>query len=149
MSPGTREAIMTALCDRVFAIADFRTTGRRVLAWERVADQPAAFVRNVGEAHERKGQALKLVLLRAEIIIYSNGGRDPDEAPGSYLNDLLDAVEEAFDPDDSVRGTLTLGGLVADCRIEGEVEMAPGDVGDQAIAIVPVTIVVPQVLPVR
>jgi hypothetical protein len=38
---------------------------------------------------------------------------------------------------------LTLGGLVNYCRIEGDIETDEGLLGEQAVAIIPVSILVP------
>ena len=65
---------------------------------------------------------------------------------GAIFHPLVEAVETALaTPDDPVRGTLTLGGLVAYCRVEGEQYLSPPDIDDngQGMATLPVEIRIP------
>ena len=57
------------------------------------------------------------------------------------LNPLLDAVEAALAPD-PVGHVQTLGGLVSHCWIAGRIQTDEGVPGGQAVAIVPVEILV-------
>jgi hypothetical protein len=59
--------------------------------------------------------------------------------PGAVtMNPLIEAVENAFQPDTSgigsAKGTMTLGGLVQHCWIEGEGHMIPGDLDPSGLA---------------
>lgn len=145
MQASSREQVMTALATAVFGVADFKTTGRRVLLWSKVSAQPACFLRNVADAYERDGvrQQAK-VTMHAEIWVYSQAGKDPDEAPGIDLNNLIDAIEGVFVSDDTSSGRFTLGGLVQHAWIEGDIEYDPGDLDGQAKAVIPVKILVPK-----
>jgi hypothetical protein len=60
------------------------------------------------------------------------------------LNPLLDAIAAALAPTgaDLVAGAQTLGGLVKHCWISGAIETDEGALGGQAVAIVPVEILV-------
>lgn len=136
-----REAVMTALCSKLFAVADFRTTGRKVLLWTKVSAFPAIFVRNLGDLYEHPNIILQRVTMRAEVWIYAHG--NPEDATGSQLNDLVDAVEGAFAPDNQALHTMTLGGLVQHCWIDGESTFDPGDIDNFGKAILPVKILVP------
>jgi hypothetical protein len=66
--------------------------------------------------------------------------KDPQAAPSTILNPLMDAVQNALAPDDPKLERCTLGGLVEHCWIEGRVETDEGALGDQAVAIVPILI---------
>ena len=57
------------------------------------------------------------------------------------LNGLLDAVEAALNP--FPLEAQTLGGLVTHCWIDGSTDYHPGDLDGQAIAVVPVKVLVP------
>lgn len=64
----------------------------------------------------------------------------------TLLHPLIEAVETAVGtPDDASRGTLTLGGLVAYCRIEGEGMVISPDIDEngQGMATLPVEIRLP------
>jgi len=53
----------------------------------------------------------------------------------------LDEIEKALEPQDEE--TLTLDGLVSHCRIEGEIETDEGMLDTQAVAVIPISILVP------
>jgi hypothetical protein len=124
----------------------FRTTGRRLQIWTQVADQPALFLRNIGDEYgKRRGRELPgATIVEAEAWLYSNAGRDPDLAPGVALNNLIDAVKAALDPVPGLPQTLGLTQTtVQHCWIEGRIDMHPGDLDGQAIAVVPIKILAP------
>jgi len=146
-----RLAIANALTALV-SLGLFRNEpARRVIAWDQVAAQPAIFVRKLGEHHQRKQDyRLRQVTLEFELWIYVNSqGLDPDQA-GSDALDLImgtpasPGLETVFmTPDDPQRGTLTLGGLVQHCWIEGTVHYDNGDIDNQAKMTVPVLVLCP------
>lgn len=142
-----REQIMTAFCNQIFAMADFRTTGRRVLFWTEVPQQPACFVRNVKDEYIRQGGLPPKTTLHVEVWLYTKGG-NPDAAPGPALNNLLDALDATLRPTgaDAMMGRQTLGlgqNVVSHVWIEGETLYDPGDLDSQAKAMVPIRILVP------
>lgn len=71
------------------------------------------------------------------------GVPDSTTPAASVLNPLIDAIENALSPDDP-NGLLTLGGLVVDCCIDGEIVKALGDADPSGVAgaIIPVKILV-------
>jgi hypothetical protein len=85
---------------------------------------------------EAKGFGLAALSLNATLYLYCQN-HDP-----GLQNDLLDAVEEALAPEPG-EAVLTLGGLVARCWIDGDIETDEGLLGEQAVAIVPVSILIP------
>jgi hypothetical protein len=122
----------------------FRTTGRRLVMWTQVAEQPALFLRNIADNYPaRHGRELPAAaVMECEAWLYSNAGRDIDLAPGVALNNLIDAVKSALDPVPGMPQTLGLGGTttVQHCWIEGRIDMHPGDLDGQAIAVIPIKI---------
>jgi len=115
-----------------------RTFGRRLAHWADVPapDQPALFMAAAGQTVTVEGRGLPpRRSLPVRLYLYNR-----NDDPGQQ-NDLLDAIETALEPNDEE--TLTLGGLVSHCRIEGEIETDEGLLGEQAVAIVPVSILVP------
>ena len=140
-----RESVYTALFSRLQATEGPRTFGRRLKHWGDVqaVNQPALFLTHRHEsAEQRTGVPPKWTLV-ADVYLYVNAGNNPDAVPGIRLNELIDAVETALAPDDPRRNVCTLGGLVAWCRIEGEVQTDEGLLGPQAVAIIPIHILVP------
>jgi hypothetical protein len=124
----------------------FATTGRRLKLWSQVDEQPALFLRNVGDTYpERATRMPPKTIMNCEAWIYSNVGADPDVVPAVTLNNLLDAIETVLKPPPGFEAQ-TLGGIVAHCWIEGRIEMHPGDLDSQAIAVVPIRILVPSIV---
>jgi hypothetical protein len=78
----------------------------------------------------------------AEIWVYTDVGKDPNANPEAAINDIVDAIEAALAPS-VVSGVQTLGGLVSNAWIEGEIDQFPGVLDGIAKAIVPVKILVP------
>ena len=122
----------------------FLTTGRRVMQWAQVSDQPALFLRRVG-MRDVGEEPFTVTTLKCEAWIYCNAGQDPDIAPDSMLTCLEQLVRASLLPtiQDDDDGRCTLGGLAYWCRIEGESHINPGDQGPQAIAIIPILVTLP------
>jgi hypothetical protein len=137
-----REPIYTALFALVAGAASFITVSRRLRHWSDIgaAEQPALFMTQKSEnAEERQPLPVKW---RASVDLYLYA-QAPDEltSPATVLNPLLDAVEAALAPD-PVGHVQTLGGLVSHCWIAGRIQTDEGVLGGQAVAIVPVEILV-------
>lgn len=138
----TREPIYAALFALVAGTADFVTVSRRLRHWTDVgaAEQPALFqIQKSETAEERRPLPAKW---RATVDLYLYA-QAPDEltAPATVLNPLIDAVEAALAPD-PFSNVQSLGGLVAHCWIAGKIQTDEGVLGGQAVAIVPVEILV-------
>jgi hypothetical protein len=138
----TRGDVTDALYQLLTGSGEFATTGRRLLWHTDVKAQPALFLRNAGENWERVNTRMPArVTMEFEVWLYSNRGADPDFPPSAGLNQLVGIVGGLIDP--FPLAAQTLGGLVTHCWIEGHVDMDPGDMNGQAIAIVPVRVLVP------
>jgi hypothetical protein len=139
-----REAVMTALFDLVVTAAGFHTTGRDLLHWSQVADQPAVFVVDAEEQFpERSYNMPRADTMAAEIWIYTKGTERADSSRPKALNALLDAVETVLAPS-PITNTQTLGDVVEHCWIEGRLDKAPGHTDGQAVAVIPVIMLVPR-----
>ena len=68
----------------------------------------------------------------------------PGSGGGSYFHPLIEAVESALTISDS-EGTLTLGGLVSHCWLQGDGHLVSPDIdpGGQGMATLPIRIMVP------
>jgi hypothetical protein len=138
----TREPIYEALFALLAAAAGFVTASRRLRHWSDVgpAEQPALFLAQKSESAERKpGQPPKWRAL-VDVYLYA---RAPDEVtpPMSVMNPLLDAIEAALAPD-PVGNLQSLGGLVEHCYLAGRIATDEGVLGGQAVAILPLEILV-------
>lgn len=146
-----REGILGALFARLQTVADFPTTGRRVLFWSEVSEQPALFLRHVMDHYPPRASGIPAhVTMRAEVWIYSQAGKNPDAVPEAALNQLVSAVETVLAPEAiwngrNIQNVQTLGRLdVEHCWIEGDIIFDNGDLDAQGKVIVPIAILVPQ-----
>jgi hypothetical protein len=137
-----REPIYLALFARLQAIPGLATVSRRVKHWDDVpsASQPALFQSQKSQTAQKQTGLPTRWTLPVEVYLYV---RSPTtDAPAAHLNPLIDAVCGALAPDDITGQRCTLGGLVHDARIAGQIETDEGTLGDQAVAIVPIEILV-------
>ena len=90
-----------------------------------------------------RGTGGKLTLHGFIIAYYYDNVTNADGS--TQLNILMKAIEQALEPDPEQPGpaVLTLGGLVSHCWIEGPTDVDPGIFGQQAVAIMPVHMLVP------
>lgn len=124
----------------------FKTATRRLTTWDNVApeDCPALLMQQRREHGERKRGlptkwTLEVVLM---LYVHTGGNNDPTLIPSQILNPLLDAIEGALVVDDIMNNACTLGGLVSSCAINGDIEIFQGDLGDEEVATVPLSIVI-------
>lgn len=122
----------------------FKTATRKPTTWESVApeDQPALLMRQRREVAERRKGFPTKWRFEIDLLLYvhTGGQNDPDVIAAQQINPLLDAIEAALTVDDPSNDACTLGGLVSHCAINGTVEIFSGDLGDEAVAIVPLEI---------
>lgn len=143
-----REAIFTKLFTTITQAAEtvtkFKTKSRRVRLFNDVPaeKQPAIFQAEHAESYPPVGRGLPRIHdLKASIFIYF---RSSDVSPGVTIqNALLDAIDQAMVPDNLQDNTLTLGGLVSHCWIEGDILKEPGDLDNQGLLLIPISIRVP------
>jgi hypothetical protein len=140
-----REPIYAALFDLLAGAANFATASRRLRHWTQVAaaEQPALFM--VQKKEIAKAAEGVPTVWRAELDLYVYcQAADDVSAPALALNPLIDALEAALAPQgaDGIAGVQTLNGLAKHCWISGTIETDEGALGGQAVAIVPVEILV-------
>lgn len=136
-----REAIYSVLFVLLQNCAPFKTASRRLVHWTDVdgTQQPALFLAQGAQISTQETRQPTKWLLKAEIYVYAR--TDGGAAPGPLLNQLLDAIEAALAPSfPNVNPVQTLGGLVDKVWIDGAIETDEGTLGDQAVAIIPVSI---------
>jgi hypothetical protein len=123
----------------------FKTATRKLATWENVApeDQPALFLqKGTEDANKRRGlPTIWKFGFKLYLYVHTGAQNDPDIGPSQLLNPLLDAIDAALTPDDNDTNC-TLGGLVSHCAINGTIEIFPGTLGDEAVAIVPIEVLV-------
>lgn len=140
-----REAIYSALFARLQGIPGLASTSRKLRHWSDVgqSEQPALFCAQGSQTALPGDPTLGLPTkwtLNADLYLYAR--TDGEQVSAAVLNPILDAIEAALKPDNPTRRTQTLGGLVERCWIEGEIQTDEGTLGDQAVAIVPIRMLV-------
>jgi hypothetical protein len=123
---------------------EFKAATRDSATWESFSpeEQPALLMRQKTEQAEYKKGFPTRWRLGIELMLYvhTGGNNDPDITPAQQINPLMDLIEDALAIDDQDNQTCTLGGLVSHCAISGVVEIHEGNLGDEAVVIVPIEI---------
>jgi len=136
-----REQIYAALFAKLQASASFATASRRIKALNEVppSDHPALFQLQKGEVANTTPNLNTVWRLNVDVFIYVHTQGDRSIAPSTILNPLIDAVETAIAPS-QINNRQTLGGLVEHCFIAGEILIEEGNLGEQAVAVIPIEI---------
>ena len=147
----SRKAIAAALLAQLNAGGQFANVGRRDRAPEQAAapNRPGLFLLKPREHYRYDGDDRGVPPVRELsflAVIYTDVGTDAKAVPADIIDDLLDAIDAALAPgvpDQMNNGARqTLGGLVYDCRIDGEAtECAPGDQVGKGETVVPIVVV--------
>jgi len=121
------------------------TSSRKWQSWADVSpsNQPALFMREGRQrATQNEANGLTEWKLRATVWIYCQHPQDQGSVPATLINNLLTAVKNQLSPLPGLDAQ-TLGRLVTNCFIEGDVlideGIAPQDT--QSIVVVPISIV--------
>ena len=150
----SRKSIAAALLAQLTQGSQFAKSGRRDRAPEQAAapTAPGLYLLKPRETYRYSDGAGRGVPPVRELyflaVIYTDVGANASAVPADVIDDLLDAMDQALAPspaDQLANGARqTLGGLVYDCRIDGEVECAPGDLQGKGQTVVPIKVVLNQ-----
>lgn len=146
MTGVTREQISVAFFNLVSSAANFAATSRRFVHWDQVNDTQMPFLTmlKTGEIRARRSEALPTLTINCHVFVYTSAGLDPNDAPDTAMNELLDAIDAAVEPAlSSNTGKQTLGGLVSHCYPLGAVFIDTGDIDGKGVAAIPFQILVP------
>ena len=132
-----REEIYSALFEKVKNIQGLKTTSRKLKHWNDVppSEQPALFQTQTGEVATQTKGIPTTWEFNVKLYLYVNS---QDGFPSALLNIYLDKIEEALKPDSN--GFQELGGLVSHAWISGAIETDEGVLGEQSVAIIPISI---------
>lgn len=138
----TREPIMAALFAKLSAINGVVLSSRILRHYNelRPADQPALFLSPRSQSVAQKRGLPPVWTIDVSVYVYVKRSGN-DVVPDTQMNTILDAIEAALNPAGGVE-VQTLGGLCDHAWIEGAIETDEGVLGDQAIAIIPIRILV-------
>lgn len=122
----------------------FVTATRHTVTWDKYAPEqtPALLFKQHDEVAVRKTGFPTIWTLHPVLMLYAHTGQsiDLNVIPGQILNPLVDAIENALDVIDPKTGKCTLGGLVSHCAITGTISMIEGNLGDEAVVVIPLEI---------
>lgn len=137
-----REAIYSALFARLQNAYEWATASRILEHWSDVPSiqQPAMFLTQVNEQAITQTRQPTRWMLSAKVYLYAHSQTQNGVPPSIILNNLLDAITNAMKPENAVKEVQDLGGLVEYARIEGVIETDEGLLGEQAVAIIPISI---------
>lgn len=133
------EAIYAALFALVSAAPGLVTKSRKLKHWGDVpaSERPALFQAQKTLAFIQQTGLPSKRILTVDLYLYVHTAGAA--SPGEVLNPLIDDITAKLD--NQPFGTpQTLGGLVEYARIEGAIETDEGTLGDDAVAIIPVSI---------
>ena len=139
----SRESIHQAVFQRLQTAQGFDNYSRRFIQWG-ISDTPpgkSLFMLGGNElVQDADAWPLTKYDLRLSVMIYFAVDSDLTTVPASALNNLLDAIEVSLST--PILGDYqTLGGLVLNCSISGEiVRDDTGLVNNYAIAVIPISI---------
>lgn len=138
-----REAIYSGLFNKLSAVSGFVTKSRLLKHWAdvSVSEQPALYQAQGKEtAITTTGQPTKWELRLSLYVYVRTDGITP---PGTILNPLLDAITDVVQARHPITGKQNMGiPGVEWARIDGTIETDEGTLGQQAVAIIPILILV-------
>ncbi len=152
MSQATREQVSIALFNLLKTSYSYPVSSRRMVLYDDVAsiNLPGLFLDEVKEKHSRNSNPTPAVrTLHYMVYIYTKAdpstGSDATNVPATQLNNLLDAIDPVqggvLKADDALQNRQTLGGLVYDCYIDGDIEKIPGDFDNRGSLIFPIKVI--------
>jgi hypothetical protein len=143
MSRATREAVYAALFAKLQTLPGIVTVSRRLQNVQDVQPEsfPAAFQLQGKQQAKFSGAMPTTNTWRADWLLYAYND-DPASAPSIQLNSMVDAAVALLTPAPAF-DKQSLGGLVEYCAIDGDIEVFEGVLGNRAVAVIPITIVLP------
>lgn len=143
MSRATREAVYAALFAKLQSLPGLVTASRRLRNVQDVQPEefPAAFQLQGPQDAKYSGNTPAIFTWKADWLLYVHND-DPASAPSTSLNTLIDAACALLNPPPG-SNKQTLGGMVEYCAIDGAIQVFEGVLGDRAVAVLPITLVLP------
>lgn len=136
-----RETYYGALADKLKAIPGIKTFSRRLqhVSEVPVQKQPAVFLAQTGQRPTYQVGRTIIWEFSADIYVYVRDPKNSD--PGVLMNPIMDSIAAVFEPDNQMVNACTFGGLCHKVEL-GQISTDEGTMGEQAIAIIPVTMTV-------
>jgi hypothetical protein len=143
MNRASRESVYAALFALLQSVPGLTTVSRRLQNVQDVQPEnfPAAFQLQGMQQSKYTGNTPSIFTWKAEWLLYVHDS-DPTSAPSIQLNNLIDAATALLTPGPA-QPRQDLGGLVQYAAIDGDIQVFEGVLGDRAVAVVPITILLP------
>lgn len=138
-----RELIYGRIFERLETIEGLKEVSRKLRHWSDVVEFPVVFLAQGNENVTKSGRGLNSVNSISPTI-YAYVKVEIDQLPGPTLNRILDAITLSLEPTMGTGNKQTLGGIVEDCYINGQILTDEGTLGQLAVAIIPLNVVVSQ-----
>jgi hypothetical protein len=140
----SRESVFAALFTILQGAYAWQTCSRRLANIQDLAPEalPAAYQLQGPQALKYDGGTPTVGMWQAQWLLYAISD-DPNVAPSTQLNAMVDAVLGALKPANGPLVRNTLGGRVEYAAAEGDIDIFEGVLGDRAIAVIPIRIQVP------
>lgn len=136
-----REDIYAALFALLGKLPGVLTSSRQLKHWDDVNEFPAVFQSQKTEIANKSGRGIPTRwTLLVDIYVYVKVETGQPSSPA--LNEMLDYITDALAAPEPIDNKQTLGGLVEDCWIDGQITTDEGTLGELAVAIIPVHIIV-------
>jgi hypothetical protein len=141
MIRATREQVYAALFAKLQSVTGLTTVSRRLQNVQDVQPEsfPAAYQLQGQQMAKYQGATPSLLTWKADWLLYVHDA-DLSSAPSTQLNALIDAASNVLTPAPGFERQ-TLGGLVEYCAVDGNIQVFEGVLGDRAVAVLPITIV--------
>ena len=125
--------------------ANLKFTSRRVKSFADIPAYPAMCQAEGDETITQATGTPAKQTLSAHWIFYHKAGADKNAVPAATNNEILDAARQALSPygDVSSGQPFTLGGLASRVWINGKIFKDPGDLTEQGLVIIPISILLP------
>lgn len=148
-----RELIYQSLLDRFSATGSYKVASRRLQFVEDMGAEylPAIFQNQTNESPKQMTEA-GIVAWSFDVDLYVYAFQPDTNSPSTtILNPLLDAITDVFEEDNQYGGQLRIPytddngpqELVCELAINGGIKVWEGILGQKAVAIVPVRVLVP------
>lgn len=140
----SRESVYAALFAILQGAYAWESCSRRLQNLQDVQPEafPAAFQLQGTQKLTYQGDVPTVGEWQAQWLLYAES-TDTTVAPSTQLNTLVDAVLSALQPSAGPVLRNTLGGLVEYVAADGDIDIFEGVLGDRAIAVIPIRILVP------
>lgn len=148
----TREEIYVALWNLLTedprVKGKFVTTSRYLQHFDEVPQEqmPALFITQTGEQWERTGRGVSFTrTLLSHLVLYDFSASPKTASPyqATLVNAMMEVISDTFTDVGTPENAQTLGGLVYQAFVEGEVIMAEGLLQGKSVLVVPIKIIMP------